>query len=338
MSKTRTRVVLQPTPTPTGGLYFTAPGTVARIHSGCKLLDCVLGGGWCEGRIANIVGDKSTGKTLLAIEACANFARKHPTGQIYYAEVESAFDSTYAAGLGFPVDRVKFVEDCFTVEDWFKSLDAVAKSAKHPVLYVLDSLDALSDAAEMKRDLGEGTYGANKAKQMGQAFRRIVQLLEDKNITLIIISQERDNIGVTFGKKSTRSGGRALDFYASQILWLSQLARLKRQRLGAERVVGIMVRAKAEKNKAGFPFRECAFPLMFGYGIDDLRACVEWLAETETLDKAGLTAVEADRLIKGADKLTDEEHATWLVQVQTAAVEHWDKIEADFRPHRKKYQ
>lgn len=302
------------------------------------MLDLVLNGGWCEGRIANIVGDRSTGKTLLAIEACANFARKHPKGKICYAEVEAAFDSAYAAALGFPVDRVEFVPDVFTVEDWFKSIEAVAKAAKHPVLYVVDSLDALSDKAELERELGDGTYGANKAKQLGQAFRRVVQLLEKRRVTLFIISQERDKIGVVFGKKSTRSGGRALDFYASQILWLSQIETLKRKRLGAERAVGIVVRAKAEKNKTGLPFRECRFPLMFGFGIDDLRACIEFLIEADGLDKLKLTKESADKLIKGADKLADDEYAQWLADAQQAARDHWAEIEAAFKPRRVKYQ
>jgi recombination protein RecA len=311
---------------------------LGRLRTGCTVLDCVLGGGWCEGRIANIVGDKSTGKTLLVIEACANFARQHPLGTIHYAEVEAAFDSSYAAALGFPVDRVRFVKNCFTVEDWFADLEATAKAAKQPALYVVDSLDALSDKAELERDLGEGSYGVSKAKKMGEAFRRIVQLLEEHQITVIIISQERDNIGVTFGKKSTRSGGRALDFYASQILWLHQIKRLSKTKGGIERNTGIMVKAKAEKNKAGLPFRECVFPLMFGFGIDDLRAGIEFLTLTSALDRISMTAAEADKLLKGADKLSDDDYTETVATVQAAVVERWHEIEAGFVPKRVKYR
>src|SRR5262245_41010125 len=163
----------------TGGAYFSAPKQRGFISSGCKLLDMVLGGGWAEGRIANIIGDHSTGKTLLCIEAAANFINKYPKGKVYYREVEAAFDIDYARALGMPVDRVDFShqrkEVIDTVEDVFEDMEQIlAKHAKQPALYILDSLDALSDREEAKRDIDKGTFGANKAKKLGELFRRLV--------------------------------------------------------------------------------------------------------------------------------------------------------------------
>ena len=309
------------------------------ISSGCTLLDCVLGGGYAQGRVVNIVGDKSTGKTLLAIEACANFAHRQPKGKIYYNEVEAAFDVDYAASLGLPTDRVEFVDDCSTVEDFFEHLTKIIEETPkdQPALYIVDSLDALSDTAEMERGIDEGSFGASKAKKLSQIFRRLIQELEGKKITLMIISQERDNIGVTFGKKSTRSGGRALDFYCSQVLWLSQLKQLKKVKKGVERPIGIMVKAKCEKNKVGLPFRDCEFPLIFGFGVDDITAGLDWLKETDNLAALELTEKTFDAMKKGLFGLPNDEYHEFRKKVSKAVRTCWDEIEEGFTPLRKKY-
>ena len=265
-----------------GGLYFGRPNTTLQfIPSGCKLLDLALGGGWARRRIANIVGNRSSGKTLLAIEASANFAFSEPKGIIRYREAESAFDNQYAQALGFPLDKVDFGDPLETVEDLFEDLTKVVVGSKGPELYIVDSLDALSDRNEMERDIDQGSYGAEKAKKLSQLFRRLVSKLSDKDVTLIIVSQVRDNVGAAlFAKKYVRSGGRALDFYASQVVMLNEIKKLKRTISNVERVVGIEVKALLEKNKVALPYREAEFPIMFGYGIDDCKACESWLKQT----------------------------------------------------------
>src|SRR5262249_54440053 len=125
-----------------------------------------------------------------------------------------------------------------------------------PGFYILDSLDALSDEAEKARAIDEGTYAMNKAKQMSALFRRLCQEMAQYNCTLAVISQVRDNIGVTFGDAYTRSGGKALDFYCSQIVWLAQTGKIARTVKGIERIVGVDIKAKVKKNKVGLPFRE----------------------------------------------------------------------------------
>src|SRR5262245_49730127 len=148
-----------------GGNYFAAPSHLMFIPTGCQTLDLALGGGWAKNRIANIVGDKSSGKTLLCIEACANFAIKYPKGRIFYRESEAAFDQDYAKALGMPVARVSFGDDPLeTVEDLFDELSDILRN-KNDCLYICDSLDALSDRAELDRGIADGSYGAQKAKK-----------------------------------------------------------------------------------------------------------------------------------------------------------------------------
>src|SRR5206468_8961680 len=109
------------------------------------------------------------------------------------------------------------------------------------------------DDAEQKREIDDGSYGANKAKKMGELFRRLVADLEEANVLLIVVSQLRDKIGVMFGEKQTRTGGRALDFYASHIVWLAEIGKIKKTIQKVERVIGVNVRARVKKNKVGLP-------------------------------------------------------------------------------------
>lgn len=300
-------------------------------------MDLALGGGWAERRIANIVGDKSTGKTLLAIEATANFALKYPKGRIRYCEAEAAFDVDYARALGMPVDRVDFTEPMDTVEQLFEDLSAVVKDAKHPTLYVVDSLDALSDESEMSRDIDKGSYGAEKAKKMSQLFRRLARQMAKANLTLIIISQTRDKIGVMFGDRHSRAGGKALDFYASQVPWLANVGRITKTIGGIKRVVGVDIRAKIKKNKVGLPFREADFTIRFGYGIDDISSCLDWLAKTKTLKHLGLSDKELDLIERKVLEGPDEETQRKMDEIRALVEKKWQEIETSFLPQRPKY-
>lgn len=327
-----------------GGAYFkkrNAKSDITLVSSGCALLDCVLGGGWPLGRVANIVGDKSTGKTLLAIEACANFFRQFPKGRILYEEAESAFDLSYARALGLPDRNIEIKQDVATVEGMFTDLSAFIAScrkANTPGLVVLDSLDALSDEAEMQRDLTEGTYGTGKAKQMSQLFRRLVRELEQAKVLVIIISQVRDNIGVTFGRKTTRSGGRALDFYASQVLYLAQIKTLKKTIKGVDRAVGVRIKAKCDKNKIGLPFRECEMNIRFNYGIDDVLANLEWLDEVKRLDAVEMSKADIQAINKEMESMNTASVVEIRDTVADAVREVWEEIEASFAPKRGKYE
>lgn len=329
--------------------YFTSSKSSIKFSStGCTLLDCALGGGYVLGRVTNIVGDKSTSKTALATEAIINFLVAYPNGKAKYAETEAAYDKEYAKAMGLPLGKVDFGDadnPLNTVEDFAQDLEKFVDEQtqkKCPGIYVLDSLDALSDEAEMSRDLKEGTYGVQKAKNLSIMFRKMTRKIEKSNVLLIVISQVRDNIGAMFGEKHKRSGGRALDFYATHALWLANLGRIKKTIKKVERPIGIKIKASIKKNKIALPFREAEFGFMFGFGIDDVAASLTWLhavgrfADTELLPE---TASKEDlaKLFREVENLSTEEYIELKQKITPIVQKVWREIETQFIPHRKKY-
>jgi protein RecA len=326
---------------PVEGRYFPPESDVIRFSSGSTLLDCPLGGGWACGRVINIVGDESTGKTLLAIEACQNYLRKFPKAHVVYRESEFAFDRDYARKVGFPDDAElrpdpddKEDDPLMTVERMKGEVDELIEADKQ-FLYVVDSLDAVSDAAEQDRGFDEGTYGT-KAAKMSLFFRKTINPLS-RNGTMIIVSQTRDKIGATWGKKKVRTGGRALDFYASQILWLYEKSKLKIVRKGVERKIGITVQARVEKNKCGRPFRDVEFPVLFEYGIDDLSAMADWLKEVkadkmlESLANGRSNYPDCIKTMEPSESLKER------TRLEDVTKTKWDEIEKLFDPVGSKY-
>lgn len=321
--------------------------------SGSTMLDLALGGGWPLGRVFNIVGDKSTGKTLLAIEAFANFKLTYPKGRMRYAEAESAFDEIFAEQLGFP-EEVERTDDMFnTVEEFRDDLYRFAKKGG-PGLYILDSLDALTDKAELTKfeksikkkekaeeegeEVGEekGSYGVAKAKRLSEMFRLIVKDMKQAEISVGIVSQIRDKIGVTFGETKTRSGGRALDFYASQVLWLSEMGKIRRSINRVERVDGVSIRSKVKKNKVGTPFREVDYDIIFSYGVDDEMSMIDWLLEIRFL----VPEAAKDLRAKIVNAREDKDFPTLITisnQLKQDCISAWRRIEAEHKPPISKY-
>lgn len=311
-------------------------GSVKYISSGSTMLDLALGGGWALGRVANLVGDRSSGKTLLAIEMLANMFTKYGGEHLYYGETEAAFDETYAENIGMP-RGVNISDELRTIEDFFADLKESYESIPKGGVgaYVLDSLDALSDDAELKRDMDEGSYGTAKARKLSEAFRRGVRDVGNAGCLLMVISQIRDKIGVTFGETKTRSGGRALDFYASQIVWLVELGKRKKTVRGVERVIGIDVRARVRKNKVGTPHREAEFPIIFGYGVDDEMSMIEWLGKMKALSEVTgeADAKKATTALLSMRKAVDQEGIRQLrkgLRRQCKTV--WQELEEAVRP------
>lgn len=334
--------------------YFTSDKSgIDFIPSGSTTLDEVLGGGWAIGRIANVVGDRSAGKTLVATEAAANFNELWPDEPIFYLEAEAAFDTEYAAAMGMPVEAVTFVEmfdDAGnadnTVEFLFEHLQELIKARTegamqfNKCLYVVDSLDALSDRAEKERDNSQGSYGMGKQKKLSEMFRRIVAELEKAGITLMVISQIREKIGVTFGEKYTRSGGKALDFYCSQIVWLAEVGKIKRTVRRQERVSGVKVKAKCKKNKVSLPFRECDYSIEFGYGIDNTTSCLEFLKSIDALDELKTVEVKKTAIanaVKKIKRMDDEEFYKVMTEITALVKKSWREIDDSFLPDRSKY-
>lgn len=313
------------------------------FSSGCGLIDEALGGGWVLGRVSNVVGDKSSGKTLTAMEAAANFAMAYPDGMVRYAESESAFDKAYAKALGAPVDRIIFNErdPMRTVEHLYEDLNRRLDAWKdRPGLYVVDSLDALSDAAEMDREFDEGSFGGTKPKAIGKLFRMLVDRIEQQRVHFMVISQLRDKLGVTFGETKTRSGGKALDYYATHIMWLAEKGKIKKEINSVERIIGVDVQAYVKKNKIGLPFRKADYTILYGYGVDDLLAMASWAYEVkrdELMKDLGFSKNGYKIRIGNIRNKGGEEARDMRAKLRQLVRQEWAKIETDFLPLSRKY-
>lgn len=345
---------------------FLARKELTYLHTGCTLLDCVIGGpvtgGWPFGRAVNIVGDKSTGKTLLAEEAMMNFIIAYKR-KPHYRESESAFDPSYFAALGGNPDMVDFgpdgpethwqtieqiIDDIRKLLDKFDAevatkvallkkkasnrrkkpsqLQAEARKQMPPSLYIIDSLDSLSAETELGRDIHEGSYNLAKQKLFGELFRTEVGRIKRAKMCLMIISQTRDRIGPMIrGKTYRRHCDKVLDFYCSAVLYLSDLGKVYETHKKVKRAVAIKVRAKADKNKIVAPFRECVFELRFGYGIDDDWACLDYLKMAGRLQDIGLRELPKDADDVDKDRLVKATKQVWL------------DIEKAFTPAKGKY-
>lgn len=334
----RVRVVAE---APKNSYFTSTKSNISFVSTGCTLLDCALGGGIALGRTANVVGDKSTAKTGTATEVMINFAEQYPDGSIAYRETEAAWDDAYAEAMGLPIHRIDFGEDKLdTVEAFYADFDSFCDARikdKKPGCYVLDSFDALSDEAEMSRDIDKASFGAAKAKKTSEMFRKITRKQEQANVLLLIVSQVRDNIGAMFGEKHKRSGGKALDFYASQVFWLAHTKILKRTINKVERSYGIELKAKVKKNKVGLPFREVNFTFEYGFGINDLLASVDWLKEVGRLADFELKDGEFKEYVSEIGKMTSDEYRMERKRASEVVKRVWAEIEETFVPKRKKY-
>jgi recombination protein RecA len=270
-----------------------------RFLTGCDVIDLVVGGakgkmGFPAGKIVNIVGDKSTGKTLLCMETLAtNYYKYIDKFKWLYIDAErgNTFDSDSL--YGFQIMPDEDFEPATTIEMAFYQVTKFTETVKKNQfgIVVLDSLDSLVSAEQDERaeerikayDNGKafdkGSYGMAKQKYLSQEFfPQLASVLQDKNILLIIVSQVRDNIDSFSFEKYTRSGGKALDFYCYCVLWLMNMKKDVKK----ARPVGYTVKVKTTKLKAPRPFREGVFSLLFDYGIDSIGSGVDFLFDTRT--------------------------------------------------------
>jgi recombination protein RecA len=272
------------------------------VSSGSDNLNLALTGNvdkaYPIGRIINIVGDKSVGKSLLAIELCNVLYYQEYKGnkksiKIDYDDSEFAFDFDLAEQFNVPIDFINW-RNSRTVEEFHKNLyKSMGDKDKYDIiLYVIDSLDALSDEGEQDRmkkfietDKKEGSFGAQKAKYLSEFFRMLAGDISKTNCILLIISQIRDKLGVMFGEKYSRSGGRALDFYASQVIWLKDKGQIVE---GKHKISqGVTVEVNIKKNKVAPPRRKAEFNIIYGYGIDNITSLIDFGLEVGLLKKGG---------------------------------------------------
>lgn len=258
------------------------------INSGSTLLNLALTGhpyrGWPLGRVSNIVGESSAGKTYLAMKACHNFIelekkkKNFKTYKVYYFDLESAFDMEYAKYLGLNPEEWE-MPDILTIEelfDWLENFQEESSKKKDEAsLIVIDSFDALSTEEENKADIRKGTYGMRKQKLALQMFRNRVRDFRNLNAHLMILSHLKDNIGASpWQQAHTRSGGSGLDYYSSQILWLTKGKQLKRN--GATEPYGRTMNVRIGKNKMSIANRRVEYDLVDMYGIDDISTLIKY--------------------------------------------------------------
>jgi recombination protein RecA len=251
---------------------------MVRVSSGIASLDAVIGGGWPRGRIIEIYGPESSGKTTATLEAIAEAQKLDHICAI--VDVEHALDLTYASNLGVNVEDL-ILSQPDTAEE---ALDIVEMLVSSGVvqLIVVDSVAALVPKKELEGEMGDITIGL-QARLMGQALRKLVGQVHRNNVTLFFINQLRMKIGVMFGNPETTSGGNALKFYASIRLDIRKTGQVK----DGEESVANEVRVKVVKNKTAPPYKECNLILRYGTGVDKdmdlLRMCVE----NKIVDKSG---------------------------------------------------
>ena len=288
---------------------------IEAISTGSLALDVALGiGGLPKGRIVEIYGPESSGKTTLALHVVAEAQRRG--GEVAFVDAEHALDPTYARALGVKVEDM-LISQPDTGEQALEITEALVRSGAIDVI-VVDSVAALVPRAEIEGEMGDSYVGL-QARLMSQALRKLTGAIGKTNCIVIFINQLREKVGVMYGNPEVTTGGRALKFYASVRIDVRRIEALKN---GSE-IVGNRTRAKVVKNKVAPPFREAEFDIMYGEGISHFGELIDLGVKLELVQKSGSWfSIGETRIGQGRDAAK-----RYLQENPEVA----DKLEADIR-------
>ena len=285
---------------------------VDAISTGAVSLDAAIGvGGIPRGRITEIFGPESSGKTTLALHVAANAQKSG--GVAAYIDAEHALDVEYAKKLGVDVENL-LVSQPDTGEEGLEIAEILVRSGAVDVI-VIDSVAALVPKAEIEGDMGDSHVGL-QARLMSQALRKLAGSINRSKTSVIFINQLREKIGVMFGNPETTTGGRALKFYSSVRLDVRRIGAVKER----DAITGSRVRVKVVKNKVAPPFRQAEFDVMFSEGISREALLVDIAAEANIIDKSGAWySYGKERIGQGREnaKLYLKDNPTMAAEIET---------------------
>lgn len=299
-------------------------GSVDVISTGSISLDLATGvGGYPRGRIIEIYGPESSGKTTLTLHAIAEAQKAG--GKAAFIDAEHALDPVYAKNLGVDVDEL-LVSQPDTGEQALEICEMLARSGAIDLI-VIDSVAALVPKAEIQGEMGDSHVGLH-ARLMSQALRKIAGTVNKTNTCVIFINQLREKIGVMFGNPETTTGGRALKFYASMRLDVRKIETLKR----GDEMLGNRTRVKIVKNKVAPPFKKSEFDIMYGTGISLAGDVLDTAVEAKIVDKAGSWySYNGERVGQGRENVKDylQSHEEMLEEIRKKVMDQFKPESTD---------